>query len=89
MSVLQENFFRGDDENHNSDIHSWVQEVEFANIRLFVHKNVIATKLDPHIADTGHRLQPVKMRNCQSKSQTKETVTKTYKPYRRAILSIE
>ena len=40
---------------------------------------------DPHIADTGSRLQLVKMNNCQSKSQTKETVTKTYKPYLRAM----
>ena len=81
MSVIQESFFWIHDENRNSETDIMLQEVEFANIRLFVHKNVIAPKLDPHIADTRHRLQPVKMRNFQSKSQTKETVTKTYKPY--------
>ena len=38
MSVLQENFFRGDDENHNSDTDIMLQVVKIANIRLFVHK---------------------------------------------------
>ena len=38
MSVLQEYFPRGDDENHNSDTDIMLQEVEFANIGLFVHK---------------------------------------------------
>ena len=38
MSELQENFQRVDDENHNSETDIMLQEVEFANIGLFVHK---------------------------------------------------
>ena len=52
MSVLQESFFWVDDKNRNSETDIMLQEVEFANIWLFVHKNVIATELDPHIPDT-------------------------------------
>ena len=65
MSVLQENFPRDDDEKRNSDIHFGLQDVKIENIRPFVHKNAEPMRSDPYIPDTGSRLQPVKMRNCQ------------------------